>query len=90
MIEVLRDATGLGVADMDMQDGRAGVVAVDRLLHLVVPGDGMSSGKVRSIQPRTGVETSAGAPASGEVQIVHSFLNTDLTSRLINGDWPSA
>jgi hypothetical protein len=45
MIEVLRDATGLGVADMDMQDGRAGVVAVDRLLHLVVPGDGMSSGQ---------------------------------------------
>ena len=31
--------------------------------------------------------TSAGAPASGEVLIVHALLNTDLTSRLINGDW---
>jgi hypothetical protein len=29
----------------------------------------------------------SGSAASGEVLIDHSLLNTDLTSRLINGDW---
>jgi len=39
--------------------------------------------------PPARVATSAGAPASGEVLIVHALLNTDLTSRLINGDGPA-
>jgi hypothetical protein len=41
----------------------------------------------RASPPPARVATSAGAPASGEVLIVHALLNTDLTSRLINGDW---
>src|SRR4029077_3969224 len=40
----------------------------------------------RASPPPARVATSAGAPASGEVLIVHALLNTDLTSRLINGD----
>src|SRR4029077_21126962 len=41
----------------------------------------------RASPPPSRVATSAGAPASGGVLIVHALLNTDLTSRLINGDW---
>jgi hypothetical protein len=41
----------------------------------------------RASPPPARVATSAEAPASGEVLIVHMLLNTDLTSRLINGDW---
>ena len=38
LIEVDRPFSGRGVAHVDMQHGGAGVVAVDRHLHLLIPG----------------------------------------------------
>ena len=38
-LEIQRDVAGLGVAHVDVQQRRAGVVAVHRRLDLILPGD---------------------------------------------------
>ena len=40
LVEILRAVTGFRIPDMEVQHSRAGVVAIDRLLRLLLPGNG--------------------------------------------------